>query len=189
MYRDLMTHWDDAERAVPGSIEPPVLLTDRDRWAKVPTFMEWMMATDMCSYMVDDVLAKVDRASMAVALEARVPLLDHRVAEFAWSLPPGLRVRAGVGKWPLRELLYRRVPRALVDRPKMGFAVPVGQWLRGPLRAWAEALLDEGRLRREGFLDAGRVRAKWEAHVSGRRNWEHHLWSVLSFQAWWEAQR
>jgi len=188
-FLQLMSHWDRTAEVVPGSSDLAVWMRDPARWPANAGFMEWMMCADFMSYLPDDGIVKVDRATMAASLEARAPILDHRVAEFAWSLPVGWRIRDGVGKWPLRELLYRRVPRELVDRPKQGFAVPVGPWLRGPLRGWAEALLDRDRLRREGYLDADRVRAKWEEHASGRRNWEFHLWSVLSFQAWLEAQR
>ena len=116
-------------------------------------------------------------------MEARVPLLDHRITEFAWRLPVALRMR-GPGKWPLRELLYRRVPRALVDRPKQGFSVPMAAWLRGPLRGWAEELLSAERLRREGFLQPAPVREVWAQHLAGTHDWQHRLWPVLSFQAW-----
>jgi asparagine synthase (glutamine-hydrolysing) len=148
-----------------------------------------LMALDMHSYLPDDILVKVDRAAMGVSLETRVPFLDHRVVEFALSLPQEMKIRDGQSKWILRNVLYRHVPRELVDRPKMGFSVPIGQWLRGPLRDWAEALLDESRLRREGFLKPELVRAKWHEHLAGRFNWEWHLWIVLMFQAWLEQQK
>jgi asparagine synthase (glutamine-hydrolysing) len=129
-------------------------------------------------------LVKVDRAAMAVSLETRVPLLDHRVAETAWRLPPSMIIRGGRGKWALRQVLYRHVPQELVERPKAGFAIPVGQWLRGPLRDWAEELLSERRLREEGYLDAAVVRSLWAEHRSDRRDWQARLWNVLMFQAW-----
>jgi asparagine synthase (glutamine-hydrolysing) len=148
-----------------------------------------MMYQDTMTYLPDDILCKVDRAAMAVSLETRVPFLDHRVVELAWRLPLHMKIRGGVGKWALREVLYKQVPRELIERPKAGFAIPVGQWLRGPLRAWAEALLDEGRLRQAGYLDPKPIRTTWQQHLSGRYDWTPRLWSVLMFQAWLEENR
>jgi len=143
-----------------------------------------MMLADALGYMSDDILAKVDRATMAVSLEARAPFLDHRVAEFAFRLPIAQKIRGGVGKWLLRQVLYRHVPPALIERPKMGFAVPIDAWLRGPLREWAEELLDPARLRAEGYLHVDAVRGAWAEHLSGRRNLQHFLWNILMFEAW-----
>jgi asparagine synthase (glutamine-hydrolysing) len=143
-----------------------------------------MMALDALHYLPGDILAKVDRASMAVSLEARVPLLDTAVVELAWRMPHAWKVHAGTGKWVLREVLARYVPRALFERPKMGFGIPIDAWLRGPLRDWAEDLLAESRLREAGYFDARAVRQVWQAHLGGGQNLQYQLWGVLCFEAW-----
>lgn len=188
LYRGLVSHWDAPAEVVLGGQEPPTLLC-----GNAPDFgplddVERMMALDLMTYLPDDIMVKVDRAAMAVSLETRVPMLDHRVVEFAWQLPQGLKQRDGVGKWVLRQVLYRHVPQALMDRPKMGFGIPIDSWLRGPLRDWAESLLAPDRLQREGFFAVAPVRRKWDEHLSGERNWAYHLWDVLMFQSWLEAQ-
>jgi len=129
-------------------------------------------------------LTKVDRAAMGVSLETRIPFLDHRVAELAWRLPLEMKIKNGEGKWPVRQVLYKYVPRELIERPKAGFAVPVGQWIRGPLREWASDLLDEKRIQREGYFNPKLVKELWEQHLSGRHDWTPRLWAILMFQAW-----
>jgi asparagine synthase (glutamine-hydrolysing) len=187
-YRGLVSHWKRPEKIVIGGYELPTMLTDRAAWARLDGFTQRMMCLDLISYLPDDILVKVDRASMAASLESRIPLLDPRLIEFAWRLPLDMKIRNGQGKWLLRQVLYRYVPARLIDRPKTGFGVPIDSWLRGPLREWGEALLDEARLRREGFFEAAPIRVKWEEHLSGRRNWHYYLWDVLMFQAWLERQ-
>lgn len=184
LYRLLVSHWTHPETVVVGGAEPPTILTNRTLQPPSDHFVHQMMALDMLTYLPDDILAKVDRAAMSVSLETRVPMLDHRVVEFAWSLPLHYKVREGVGKWPLREVLYRYVPRDLIERPKMGFGIPIDSWLRGPLREWAQDLLDETRLRQEGYFEPAPVLRKWHEHLSGRRNWQYPLWDVLMFQQW-----
>lgn len=179
LYRSLVSFWPDGVTGRrPGSLGE----------AAVPAGLDGLVETfqylDAVTYLPDDVLVKVDRASMAVGLESRVPLLDRRVAEFAWRLPRHLRLRDGRGKWLLRQVLYRHVPKTLVERPKMGFAVPVGAWLRGPLRDWAEDLLAEETLRATGLIDPVPIRRRWAEHLAGRGNHDHHLWIALMFAAW-----
>jgi asparagine synthase (glutamine-hydrolysing) len=188
VYLHLMSQWNDPAALVIGGHQPPTLMT-----GNAPAFtglddVQRMMALDMITYLPDDILTKVDRAAMGVSLETRVPFLDHRVVEFAWRLPQSMKVRDGQTKWALRQVLYRHVPRAMIERPKQGFGVPITHWLRGELRDWAEALLDESRLRREGFFDPEMVRAKWQQHLSGEQNWHRQLWNVLMFQQWLEHQ-
>lgn len=188
LYFDLISHWKEPAKLVLGATEPPTLLTTPQNQAQTPTDIERMMALDLLTYLPDDILVKVDRAAMGVSLETRVPFLDHRVVEFAWRLPMQYKLRDGVGKWALRQVLYKHVPKNLIERPKMGFGVPIDVWLRGPLQDWAESLINENRLRQEGYFNPQMVRAKWDEHQSGKRNWQYYLWDVLMFQAWLEEQ-
>ncbi len=189
MHHRLATHWVSPEEILRGAALPPGRCLANDHAPRLPSPTEQMMYRDAVTYLPDDILVKVDRATMAVSLEGRIPLLDHRVAEFAWRLPLSMKVRGKEGKWILRQVLYRYVPRELVERPKFGFGIPLDSWLRGPLRDWAESLLDERRLRSEGFFKPARIRRAWQQHVSGKGRWEFHLWDVLMFQAWLEHSR
>lgn len=187
IYRGLVSHWPQPATVVIGATEPTTVLNQAAAWPDL-CFDQRMLYLDALSYLPDDILVKVDRAAMAVSLETRVPLLDHRVVEFAWRLPLAMKIRHGESKWILRQVLDRYVPRTLIERPKMGFGVPLDRWLRGPLRDWAEDLLDESRLRREGFFHPEPIRHKWAEHLAGTRNWQYHLWDVLMFQAWLEQR-
>jgi asparagine synthase (glutamine-hydrolysing) len=188
MYRELVSHWRHPASVVVGGREPASLPVDGPGPATASSHADRMMYLDLLTYLPNDILVKVDRASMSVSLEARAPYLDHRVVEFAWRLPLAMKVRGGQGKWLLRRLLARHVPPALTNRPKMGFGVPIDAWLRGPLRTWAEDLLEASRLRREGYLEPSAIAKTWTAHIEGSRNWQHLLWDVLMWQAWLDTQ-
>lgn len=187
MHARLRARVERAEQLVLGSRPVPSGLTDRGGWAGVADPLLGMMLVDFTTYMADDILTKVDRASMGVSLEVRCPLLDPRVIELAWSLPSSMRMGPKGGKHILQNLLARHVPRALFERPKQGFNIPIEEWLRGPLRDWAEALLDEHRLHQEGYLRPRAVRQIWLDHLSGRRPQTFLVWSLLTFQAWHET--
>lgn len=188
IYYGLVSHWKQPAAVCLSACEPNTVLTESDQWPDVADFEHRMMYLDTVSYLPDDILVKVDRVAMAVSLETRVPFLDHRVVEFAWQLPLSMKIRNGQGKWVLRQVLDKYVPKQLIERPKMGFGVPIESWLRGPLRDWAETLLAENRLKQEGFFNPVPIRKKWSEHLSGQRNWQYHLWDVLMFQAWLEAE-
>lgn len=186
IYFILVSHWKQPETIVIGCSEPVTTLSARQPYANLPDSTQKMMFLDLVRYLPDNILVKVDRATMGVSLEGRIPFLDHRVVEFAWRIPLSMKIRNGQGKWLLRQVLYKYVPKHLVERPKMGFGVPIDSWLRGPLRDWAEELLNESRLRQEGFLNPQPIRQKWKEHLAGDRNWQYHLWDILMFQAWLE---
>ena len=183
-YQIIVSDWESASSAVLGGVEPSLLLRQRHVGAEFRDFRVQMMFLDAVTYLPDDILVKLDRATMAVSLEGRLPFLDHRVVEFAAHLPLSMKLRSGSGKWILRQVLHQYVPRELVDRPKKGFSLPVEEWLRGSLREWAEQLLCETRLRREGYFQPAIVRKIWEDHLSGQRDFRHHVWALLMFQSW-----
>lgn len=188
IYHSLVSQWKNPSAVVIGGNERIAPAIDTTVWASVSAVENSMMLLDLVSYLLDDLLVKVDRAAMSVSLESRIPLLDHRVVEFAWQTPLSMKIRDGQGKWLLRQVLKKYVPEEMTDRPKMGFGVPIGDWLRGPLREWAEELLDPKRMEREAFFHADCVREKWTEHLSGRRNWAYQLWNVLMFQAWLDIE-
>jgi asparagine synthase (glutamine-hydrolysing) len=186
LYERLMSHWTDPNAVVIGADEPPSVVNSPAERSDLDDLTHRMMYYDTISYLPDDILVKVDRATMAVSLEARAPLLDHRIVEFAWRLPRRMKARRGEGKRILRQILARHVPTGLINRPKQGFAIPLDHWLRGPLRDWAEDMLDRDRLRREGIFEPEQIRQTWTEHLIGKGNWVVPLWCVLMFQAWLE---
>ena len=187
-YFHLVSHWHDIDTIVIGAKDPVAPVERSSLGLNLGSIEQNMMYLDSISYLPDDILTKVDRAAMGVSLETRIPFLDHHVVEFAYKLPLSMKIRNGEGKWILKKVLDRYIPRELMERPKMGFGVPIDLWLRGPLRDWAESLLDESRLKKEGFFHAESIRKKWNEHLSGSLNWQYHLWDVLMFQAWLEDQ-
>jgi asparagine synthase (glutamine-hydrolysing) len=183
----LSSHWQNPTEIVFSTKEPETIFNELRPLLKDLNGQEQMMALDFITYLPDDILVKVDRASMASSLETRIPFLDHKLIEYVWKIPHSLKYRNGKGKWILRQILNKYVPKNLTERPKTGFAVPIDTWLRGPLRDWAENLLNEKRLSEEGYFNPKLVRDKWTEHLSGKRNWQHHLWDILMFQAWIDA--
>jgi asparagine synthase (glutamine-hydrolysing) len=184
LYRELLSQWNDPASVVPSAMEPDSYGGAPSTWPELDDFTQEMLLLDTTGYLSNDILVKVDRASMAVGLEGRVPFLDHEVGAFAWQLPLAMKLRDGETKWPIRRLLERHVPRSLIERPKMGFGVPIGQWLKTDLRDWAENLLSTEALQRDGLLNPDPIRTAWSEHLSGRRNWEHRLWAILMYQSW-----
>jgi len=184
-YRQLISRWEHPLELVPNATEEYVTIhSDQQLHIDFPDPITRMQYCDMMTHLPDDILAKVDRASMGVSLEVRVPILDHRVVEFAWSVPFHMKIREGQSKWLLRQLLHQYVPPHLFERPKMGFGIPIGQWLRGPLREWAEDLLSEHSLKRDGILNPAPIRKRWEEHLSGTHDRTRSLWTIMMFQTW-----
>ena len=186
VYNHLVSHWQAPTELVPGSTEPPTLHTDRARWPKVPGIVEHMSAVDAVTYLPDDILCKVDRSTMSVSLESRIPFLDRDIVEFAASLPAEFKVRDGDAKWPLRQVIKRYLPSADMDRPKSGFGVPIEDWLRGPLKQWAGDHLFG--VASSKYLDHELIRRAWNDHQSGRRNSAYELWDVAMFAVWVERE-
>lgn len=189
LYFSLLGHWQNPESVVLYGIEPETFFKNSAKQLGSLDSIQKMMILDFQGYLPDDILVKVDRASMAVSLESRVPFLDHRVVEYAWNLPLSLKLRDGQTKWILRQVLYKYVPQAMIERPKKGFSIPIDSWLRTELREWAENLLNENRLKEEGFFQEKLIRKTWEEHLSGQKNWSTQLWNVLMFQAWLDKQK
>lgn len=188
VYLRLISQWPNPEQILIDGKLSTDLMHDYLYTSPMPAFEHQMMYLDAMFYLPDDILVKVDRAAMGVSLETRIPMLDHRVVEFAWSLPLGMKIHGREGKWLLRQVLDRYVPRSLIERPKAGFSVPIGSWLRGPLREWAEELLDPKKLIEQGFFACEPIRKKWEEHLDRKRDWSSQLWGVLMFQAWLNEQ-
>lgn len=189
IYKRITSIWDNPEELVIGGKETFNVIDLWDAFSSSKSMEDRMMALDAQTYLPDDILCKVDRAAMGVSLESRAPFLDHRVVEYSWTLPLNMKIRNGQSKWILRQLLNKYVPEKLINRPKMGFGVPIDTWLRGPLREWADGLINEARLRQEGYFNPIPIRLKWAEHLSGKRNWPNHLWNVLMFQAWLSQQK
>tara|TARA_B100001093_G_C26640134_1_gene932812 strand:- start:270 stop:1040 length:771 start_codon:yes stop_codon:yes gene_type:complete len=189
LYYIFTSHWQNPTEVVINSKEPGTFLTEFKPDFQNLNNYEKMMALDLITYLPNDILVKVDRTSMASSLEVRAPFLDHNLIEYAWKIPHSLKFRDGKGKWIIRKILNKYVPKDLTERPKMGFGVPLGAWLRGPLKEWGENLLNEKRLLEEGHFNPKLIRDKWQEHLSNKNNWEDDLWNVLMFQAWKDTNK
>ncbi len=188
-YLKLISHWEYPEDLVINSLEPLTLLNSGKNVLENFSIEEKMMFLDTMTYLPDDILVKVDRASMNFSLETRMPFLDHRVIDFAWKLPLKFKIKDGERKYIINKLLRKKIPKDLIDRPKMGFAVPLDNWLRGPLKDWAENLLDKNRIKNEGYFNCQLITEKWEQHKTGDQNWQYHLWDILMFESWLENNK
>jgi len=188
-YTTLCSHWKNPDNVVLGSKEYSSLISNENEWLESDNFIEQMMAMDTRTYMADDILVKVDRAAMACSLETRIPMLSKNVVQFAWSLPIEQRIKEGKGKWPLRQVLYKYVPEHLIERPKHGFGIPIGGWLRDPLYEWSSDLLSEESLLNSGYLNPKPIIKMWKEHSNGTKNWQYHLWDVLMFENWLKDQK
>ncbi|MBH10730.1 MAG: asparagine synthase (glutamine-hydrolyzing) [Candidatus Marinimicrobia bacterium] len=187
IYNRLISQWQKPSKLIKSdldinNIQNNALFLDND-------FRFMMMFNDSTQYLPDDILVKLDRAAMSVSLETRIPYLDHRIIEYSWRLPLSMKIKGGKGKWVLRKILNEYIPKNLIDRPKMGFGVPIDYWLRGPLRDWAEDLLDETKIKNEGFFNVSPIAKKWKEHKQETNNWQHHLWNILMFQSWYNIQK
>ena len=188
MYLSLVSFWNNTEQIVLNSSEPMSTPRDYDNWVENLDDRENMMFLDTISYLPDDILTKVDRSSMAVSLESRTPFLNHSLVELSQRIPIELKIKDGKGKWILRNILNDFIPANFIDKPKTGFGIPIAEWLRGPLKEWAEALIDSSRLKHDGYFNAELVTNMWDKHINKSRNYGHHLWSILMFQAWLEKK-